>query len=113
MDAGLLRGVELGQCNDLRFFEHDDTVVVVAQMEATARASGQKLSCAHLPRRPGPRRPVDGVPDVLLGQWPDQLLSARSALREGDAARLRPPPPVRMMVIGVLDSLAEYEARAD
>ncbi len=28
---------------DLRFFEHDDTVVVVAQMEATARASGQSF----------------------------------------------------------------------
>ncbi len=28
---------------DLRFFEHDDTVVVLAQMEATARASGQSF----------------------------------------------------------------------
>ena len=43
MDAGLRRGVELGHATDMRFFEHDDTVVVVAQMEATARASGQSF----------------------------------------------------------------------
>jgi uncharacterized protein len=31
------------RATDLRFFEHDDTVVVLAQMQATARASGQSL----------------------------------------------------------------------
>ena len=62
---------------DLRFFEHDDTVVVVAQMEATARASGQFFPRADLPRRPDPRRPVDGVPDVLLGHGGDEPRASR------------------------------------
>ena len=79
---------------DLRFFEHDDTVVVVAQMEAAARASGQPFRA--------PICHVGRIRDGLLIEFQMFLLghgggepraSARSALREGDAARLRPPAP--------------------
>ena len=74
---------------DLRFFEQDDTVVVVAQMEATARASGQSFRApiCHVVR----------IRDGLLMEfrmfyWDTVVTnraSARSGLREGDAARLR------------------------
>ena len=79
---------------DLRFFEHDDTVVVVAQMEATARASGQSF-----------RAPICHVVRIRGGLLMEFQMfcrntvattlraSARSALCEGDAARLRPPAP--------------------
>ena len=72
---------------DLRFFEHDDTVVVVAQMEVTARASGQSFRApiCHVVR----------IRDGLLMEFQMFLwdmvatnrASAPSALREGDAGR--------------------------
>ena len=43
VDASLRQAWSAVSATDLRFFEHDDTVVVLAQMEATVRASGQSF----------------------------------------------------------------------
>ena len=78
----------------LRFFEHDDTVVVVAQMEATARASGQSFRApiCHVVR----------IRDGLLMEFQmfywDTVATNRALARDQHfvkviAARLRRPAP--------------------
>ena len=74
---------------DLRFFEHDDTVVVVAQMEVTARASGQSFRApiCHVVR----------IRDGLLMEFQmfywDMVATNRALARDQHFVKVMPDDP--------------------
>jgi ketosteroid isomerase-like protein len=76
---------------DLRFFEHDDTVVVLAQMEATARASGQcfRAPICHVVR----------IRDGLLTEFQmfywDTVTTKRALARDQHLVKVMPRDFVR------------------